>query len=305
MACFSPLRGFKPIEGGAILWAERKNTRPIELPCGHCIGCRIRRQREWTVRLMCEAKMHEHSMFVTLTYNNESKPIDNGLHYKDVQGFLHRLRKRITAKVRYFVCGEYGDASLRPHYHMCLFGFWPDDAYKSNSVYAINDLYKSRFVEEVWGKGFADFGQVTPQSAAYCAGYVLKKWNGPDHEGRYERIHEITGEVTTVEREFAHMSLKPGIGAKWLEKYHPDLFKTGHDAMRVDNGWLPIPKYFKTLYESIDDLDMEAFMVRMQEWADKEHNRWNSSSERLAIREEVATAKQSHYKQQRDPRNAI
>lgn len=305
MACFSPIKGFQPVEGGAILWAERANTRPIELPCGMCIGCRIRRQREWTVRLMCEQKMHEHSMFLTLTYDEDNIPTDNGLCYRHVQLFLKRLRKQTGLKLRYFVAGEYGDKSLRPHYHMCLFGYWPSDSVRSSSVYSEHALYQSEFVQSIWGKGFAPFGEVTPQSAAYTASYVLKKWNGTDREGRYERINEFTGEVRVVEREFAHMSLKPGIGAMWLEKYHPDLFRTGHDAMRIDNGFLPIPKYFKRLYECIDDLDYDEFIARMAEWSDKESNRWNNESERLLVREEVAKAKLRFYKSQKDIRSEV
>jgi len=287
MACYHPITGYKPLEGGALHWAERENTRPVQIACGYCIGCRIKRQREWTVRLMCEKQMHADSMFLTLTYDDDHKPRDNGLCYRDVQLFMKRARKRFKLPLRYFVCGEYGDVTKRPHYHMCLFGLWPSDTVRVSGVYSSNDLYASEAIREVWGHGKCDFGQITPQSAAYTASYVLKKWHGDDREGRYERVTE-DGEVRTVEREFAHMSLRPGIGAKWFEKYFPEVMNSGWDAVRVVDGFKPVPRYFVQMYKGIDDLDQEEFMFRLQELQDK--NSWNATPARLAVREVVAAA---------------
>lgn len=39
----------------------------------------------------------------------------------DVQKFLKRLRKNYGKKVRYFICGEYGPKSFKPHYHILFF----------------------------------------------------------------------------------------------------------------------------------------------------------------------------------------
>lgn len=251
---------------------------------------------------MCENQMHQDSMFLTLTYDDEHKPVDNGLCYRDVQLFLKRLRKSTKLPLRYFVCGEYGDKTLRPHYHMCLYGYWPSDSVQSNSVYSEHTVYKSESLASVWGKGFADFGDITPQSAAYTASYVLKKWHGQDHEGRYERVTEF-GEVRTVEREFAHMSLKPGIGASWFQKYFPEVMHSGWDAVRVVDGFKPVPRYFQTLYEGIDDLDQEAFLLRLQELHNS--NSWNATPARLAVREEVATARINFGREVKGEANAI
>lgn len=287
MPCFSPITGYQPVEGGRLHWVERKDSRPVQISCGHCIGCRIKRQREWTVRIMCESKMHRDSMFLLLSYDNEHKPRDNGLCYRDVQLFLKRTRQELDFPIRYFVCGEYGEKTLRPHYHMCLFGWRPDDAHRVSGVYSKHDIYSSPTLQRLWGKGKTDFGAITPQSAAYTASYVLKKWNGPDTEGRYERVTE-DGEIRVVEREFARMSLKPGIGAEWFKKYHPEVMDSGWDAVRLIDGFKPIPKYFQTLYESISDLGHDEFMARMQELHEK--NRWNSTPARLAVREECTAA---------------
>ena len=62
--------------------------RYILLPCGQCMECRINKAREWSVRLVHEAKMHERSSFLTLTYNDDQLPVDNSLYYPHVQKFL-------------------------------------------------------------------------------------------------------------------------------------------------------------------------------------------------------------------------
>lgn len=47
------------------------------------------------------------------------------LYYRDIQLFLKRIRKFIQKeygeKIRYYVIGEYGTKSLRPHWHLLLF----------------------------------------------------------------------------------------------------------------------------------------------------------------------------------------
>ena len=73
---------------------------------------------------MIEAGQHTDNAFVTLTYADDQLPDGNSLCPEDVTKFLKRLRKRIDpVKIRYFLCGEYGEGSTsRPHYHLILFG---------------------------------------------------------------------------------------------------------------------------------------------------------------------------------------
>lgn len=43
------------------------------------------------------------------------------LHYKDLQDFFKRLRYNLNGqKFIYFACGEYGDTTKRPHYHVVI-----------------------------------------------------------------------------------------------------------------------------------------------------------------------------------------
>lgn len=90
----------------------------LEVPCGKCINCRVSRSREWTIRLMNELQYYKTSLFVTLTYDDEHLPSDNGLHISDLQKYFKRLRRDLdysNRKIKYFACGEYGDQFGRPH----------------------------------------------------------------------------------------------------------------------------------------------------------------------------------------------
>ena len=88
------------------------------VPCRKCAECKMQRSKEWAVRLYSELKTTEKSCFITLTYDKENNP--KILLKEDLQKFIKRLRK--DYKVKYFACGEYGDRTLRPHFHIILFG---------------------------------------------------------------------------------------------------------------------------------------------------------------------------------------
>lgn len=92
--------------------------------CGQCMPCRLNKRRVWAHRIMLEAYQYEHNAFVTLTYAPEKLPENGSLVPEHVQSWLKRLRARVApSKFRFFLVGEYGDESERPHYHAALFGF--------------------------------------------------------------------------------------------------------------------------------------------------------------------------------------
>lgn len=141
-----------------------KNNRlkATPFPCGQCLHCRINQARVWQHRIMLEAMMHPDTLWVTLTYNDENLPNPPWVQKEEIQGFLKRLRK-VTPKFRYFIVGEYGDKTYRPHYHCCFFGL--------SIAQAPNIFYK-------WGKcdreGFM-VGEITEASARYTSGYTTSK----------------------------------------------------------------------------------------------------------------------------------
>lgn len=157
-----------------------KTGQWIEVPCGACMACRIARVRDWTVRLLHESSSWKHSIFLTLTYNDENVPVTNcGKHTllkSDLQKFWKRLRKSLPSPtpdddvvpdkngdfvrtLKYFACGEYGDLG-RPHYHAIVFGIRFDEL---------------KLLQSCWSKGFVTVKYVIPQRIRYVCGYVEKK----------------------------------------------------------------------------------------------------------------------------------
>ncbi|AXL14883.1 replication initiator protein [Microviridae sp.] len=91
-------------------------------PCGRCMPCRINTKRMWTGRIIGESVAYKNnSTFLTMTYDEEHKPKDNSLSFRDLQGYLKRLRSGSLGELRYFAVGEYGDKTARPHYHAIIF----------------------------------------------------------------------------------------------------------------------------------------------------------------------------------------
>lgn len=91
--------------------------------CGQCLPCRVNRRRIWTHRIMLEAAQYHDNSFVTLTYDEEKLPVDLSVTPRTLQLFMKRLRKVYPNRIRYFGVGEYGDQTMRPHYHLALFNF--------------------------------------------------------------------------------------------------------------------------------------------------------------------------------------
>lgn len=214
------------------------------IPCGRCIGCRIARSREWALRCIHEAQMHEDNAFVTLTYSPEHLPFDNSLHKIHVQCFLKRLRK--VRSFRYYYCGEYGSQGKRPHYHILFFGYRPDDLTLFRKERGVA-LYLSPYLHRLWGNGFVTVGDVTYQSAAYTARYIMKKMFGRDAKDYYTRIDPYTGGVYEVLPEYTNMSLKPGIGHDWYQKFKSDCFPS--DYLVNEGKKLKVPAYYGRLFE--------------------------------------------------------
>lgn len=151
-------------------------------PCGQCFVCRLKRRQLWQTRITLEASLHSENTFLTLTYDDDHLPSDGSLNLRDYQNFLKRVRK--VSPVRYFFVGEYGDESNRPHYHAAIFGLPP--------TFSFGDF---------WSSGFVYTGDLTPDSAQYVSGYVVKKMTKSDDP-------RLNGR----QPEFARMSLKPGLG---------------------------------------------------------------------------------------------
>lgn len=252
MPCFHPLKAMRSSSGVKVLCSDAKIFN-LQLPCGQCVGCRLERSRQWALRCIHEASLHEFNSYITLTYNDESAPLDGGLHHRDFQLFLKRIRKHFDTPIRYYMCGEYGGDFGRPHFHAILFGLTFTDLSIWKKSPSGHQLFRSATLERLWPYGFSSVGGVTFESAAYVARYIMKKVTGDPMHRAYDAVNTETGEIYTRRPEYNRMSLKPGIGAGWFDKYNSDVFP--HDRVVHDGTPTKPPRYYdKLLNASNPDL---------------------------------------------------
>ncbi len=236
---------YHPIKVGILRqpqYGSRRRRDEQTVPCGSCLGCRAEQARQWAVRLLHEMQMHDSAWFLTLTYSDEEMPEHGSLYPEDLQGFFKAVRRDYPAEaVRYYACGEYGGRTQRPHYHAVLFGVDFLDKHILRDG-ASGDVWGSETLDRYWRHGFAEFGAVTPKSAAYVAGYVRKKIGKRAEPDDYTRVNEHTGELIQIEPEFARMSLRPAIGLNWIEKYWQDVYP--RDRVVIEGFEGKPPRYY-------------------------------------------------------------
>jgi len=229
----------------------------LKLPCGQCYGCRLEYSRQWANRCMLELPYHDQSWFLTLTYDDDHVPRtyyasnDDGeadpaltLSYKgrDLELFWKRLRKaHPDDHIRYFACGEYGSTTYRPHYHAIVFGLSLDDLRPYKRSPQNYDYFISDSLTECWGLGFVVVGQVTWETCAYTARYIMKKLTGPQAQF-YEDFN--------LQPEFVRMSRRPGLARQYYDD-HPDLYQHEYINLSTDVGGLKFrpPRYYDKLYD--------------------------------------------------------
>lgn len=291
-----PLAGYRAPGGKVTL--DRKvgfADRPVPIGCGQCLGCRMQRASDWATRALHEAQITREldgreSSFLTLTYDNENLPKDYGLHVADWQAFAKRARKK-WGPFRFLHCGEYGDESRRPHYHALIFGLdWSADRVEHSTNPRGEVLWLSPSLTACWGKGHTLIGNLTRESAAYVARYAIKKVNGPAAEHAYRRT---SGEHEwQVKPEYITVSLKPGLGARWFEKYEGDIYPS--DETIVGGKRVHTPKYYDKLLEKKSKQALESVKKARAERVRKVADQ--ITPERLAATEEILRGKATRRK---------
>lgn len=297
MPCDGPLTAYRPRADASDkrLVFDKKLSGTgigIKIPCGKCSGCKLEHSRQWAVRCMHEKRMHNASAFLTLTYDKDNLPANGSLVMSDFQNFMKRYRDRVGSctafPTRYFGCGEYGEKSLRPHYHILLLNRDIHDRkfYKKSGE---NNLYTSKWLDDVWGKGLTVVGDVTFDSAAYVARYCMKKITGKiaaDHYG---------GRLP----EFLNMSRKPGIGAGYFDRYKQELID--HDTIIVNGVAAALPRYYDTKIANLNMVDTigglysaaERIKVLRRRKIDFATRKSEATNRRRVVREAVRAAKLS------------
>ena len=225
--------------------------------CGKCIECLQKYSNEWALRCALEAKKYSDNCFITLTYERCAE----SLVKRHLQAFIKRLRERIApVKIRFFACGEYGSAGYRPHYHIIVFGWCPDDLEVLSKK---AKLYRSKFVESVWHggedlspykQGFVSIGiDVNEVTAKYCAKYLAK----------LNKVKE--GCI----KPFTLMSRRPGIA---FDSISFDMLEKG---FFLNGKRQNLPRYFEKVLSK--DNDLEVYKAKKAYLATfRQVNRFNS-----------------------------
>lgn len=311
MPCYYPLTGWRSRRrnpNGKRNITFRKSEgfadQEVTIPCGKCIGCRLEHSRQWAVRCVHEASLHENNCFITLTYSDEKIPTLLGeptLRKDHFQKFMKRLRKKIRDEddkinallalqdkdplpyrvIKFYAAGEYGEgvgerAGKNPHYHACIFGHDFGDK-RLWSEKNGNKIYTSESLDALWsdpedGKpyGFATVAEVTFETAAYTARYCMKKQKGKGSKEFYERVDPRTGEILSIQPEFALMSRRPGIGAAWLDVYGKEVLN--NDSVVMNAREMKPPKYYDTKLEKMYSTKMALIKASRKAASDNPNN---------------------------------
>lgn len=281
MSCNRPLRAYRtPGSHEVRIGYDHGEGRSFEVPCGKCVGCKMDKAREWAVRIRHEAQSHDSNVCLTLDYRPECLE-SWSLEYSHFQGFMKRLRRRIGGGVRFFVAGEYGERFQRPHFHAILFGCWFRD-----SLAMHNGKFSSRLAEELWARGRVVIDRLNPAAAAYVAGYTLKKAKAAAYADSV--VNTATGELSDRVPPFVRMSLKPGIGASWYERFGSDILP--RDFAIVDGCKTKVPRYYFKKLKCSDPVRAEEVAYRRELRAAEQVS--ESTPERRAVREELLLRRQ-------------
>lgn len=320
MPCYKPGRGRQAPNGtityyGHLQIAAGKvpplpsNYQDFPLPCGKCAGCKLELARQWAVRLVHEKQMHQKASWLTLTMSDDyllqtrahvtrarGKIIAASLDKKELQLFTKRLnedvRRRSSKGVKYFACGEYGEHTHRPHYHIAVYGEdFSDDRYFYQHSKSGNPLWRSSRLDRLWPHGNADIGELTFETAAYTAAYTLKKITGTKALEAYKRTDEEGNEYWLLP-EFSVMSRRPGIASVWFQQFKDDVYPHDHVISRGHPA--KPPRYYDKLLEKIDPYLLQE--IKADRKAAAQQTTGDNTPARLEARETVALAKLNQNK---------
>lgn len=141
----------------------KNQTGTHKVACGRCTNCRINKKREWKGRLLLEAAHSTvEGSFITLTYNDQHLPKNGSVSVREAQLYIKRLRHFLGGGMRYFLVGEYGTKSWRPHYHILLFNWRP--------------LLAETMIRGAWQeKGFVSISTINTERCNYVCDYTVKR----------------------------------------------------------------------------------------------------------------------------------
>jgi len=255
------------------VWSDLKIYKSIDIPCQKCIGCRLDYSRQWANRCVLEAKQWEHNAFLTLTYDDEHIPhstrIDKEtgevlpvqtLKPSDLTKFLKDLRRYYEyhfnhTNIRFYACGEYGTTTQRPHFHVIAFNLPIPDKKFLCTTNAGSKIYLSEIISKIWNKGIISVGEVTWDSCAYTARYVMKKIKGKEAKEIYADLG--------LEPEFTRMSRNPGIARDYYEEHKSDIYE--YDEIIIPKKDKVVTIKPAKYYDKLFDIEDPELMAKIKE----------------------------------------
>lgn len=229
--------------------------------------------------MVIESLGHERSSFITLTYDDAFLPRGGNLQPKEVTDWLKRLRSVLAdqkppVRVRYFLSGEYGEISLRPHYHLALFGAGPGTIfpagvllYAQTGIGPPQAIYTfEQLVDATWRRGFTSCFMLNERTAAYTAGYVVKKL-----------ATKTDPRLKLLSPEFIRMSNRPGIGMtglaaafRWIKtpegQRHVFKYKDVPHDLQVGRKHIPLGPYLIAKFREAAGLDDGSINLLKEEY---------------------------------------
>lgn len=281
MSCYHPLKAYRTPDGVVFNQLSRHDIiGDIELPCGQCIGCRLRRAGEWQARCKHEALYWDKASFLTLTYEEEHLPADGGLRHRDFALFMKRVRRMHNPRVRFFMCGEYGSENGRPHYHCVLFGedFRPWKwVGRSGSG---KDFYTNVRLSELWKLGRVTVQPCCGETIGYCTRYIVDKVTGDRAEAHYGG------------KKPEYCVASQGLGMRYYAQYGETV--ATQDFVVVDSQERVLPRYYAKMARKDARVDWDA--VEQARYVRARAALPDNTDERRAVREIVHKARVRNLK---------
>lgn len=256
-----------------------------QVPCGKCIQCRLSRSRDWANRCMLELKTQQNAFFFTLTYDTShltfahhvdpetgETSVRPSLVVKDLQNFFKRFRKACADfpgwknKQRYFACGEFGSQNARPHYHAIIYNVPPlllvgDPEYPSKDPKY--PLWYAEQITKIWQNGHVVYGNVTWETCAYVARYILDKQLGKNRAAQI-KAQALHFPTEPWQDEFVLMSRRPGIGKDYYDQNKMEIYRADQLIVSIRDKPQPVRpcRYYDRLYDLEQPEQMAAIKKR-------------------------------------------
>lgn len=226
----------------------------VPIKCNQCDQCRLERSNEWVTRIMCEYETAgKKGCKIDLTYAPEYVPDGYVLSIADYQKWIKCLRMHLKRHdpeykgFKYYIGGEYGPTGGRPHYHIIIIGWEPNDLEYWKDSKTGYPMYKSETIQnKTWKKGICTIEPVTPETVSYATRYTNKK------SGKAKTNKGIP--------EFQRQSQNIGLNYWNLHK----------EEIKEDTGiWIKkknkaklvkIPRYFKKKWQEENPVEYEYFI---------------------------------------------